>query len=843
METGQDVLELIGRPASVTDFLNSLSFDELVEVDLLNNRIKNLFHVDGKYFVPVLDGEHKDLYGYASENMIHPDDKIVHSEFMNHDTMLDRLENSPIPGVISEEFRYRLQSGNWNWVRQVIIGGPQHGLPEGVIRFYVFDIQNRKQRELGNAVIEQQSTGAHRDGLTGLRREKEFFAAARGLVPLHEKGGWCLVALDIDQFKLFNDWNGREAGDIVLAKIGSLLVNHEINDGWLAGYLGQDDFCILMPYTEAGMQALYGAVSEIIDAYGSAMSFTPIVGICMIDGPATVLDLLDRAKLASNAAKDDFKHRIRHFEPEMYRQTDAEYRLLTDFQEAMANHEISYALQPQCRLSTGRVVGAEALARWQKPDGKLIPPGEFVPVLEKHGFITDLDRYIWEDVCARIRSWIDAGHDPVPISVNVSRHDIYSLDVAEHFESLLAKYDLPTSAIKIEITESAYADDTGRIDETARRLREKGFLVLIDDFGSGYSSLNMLDSMSVDVIKLDMRFLHMNEKDRKKSIRILESTVSMAKALGLAVITEGVETEEQAEFLSSIGCRYVQGFHLYRPMSCEDFEKLVSDESQIDRSGFQVKPNDEFQVREFLDQNVINDSMLNSILGAVAIVAWEGDDVNIVRFNEQFYEELGIPHLEKHLACNQLYVDAKDRERYWEMIKEALDDPLNGVTDVIRYRRADGTPFDLLLHFYFIGEIDGSKRFYTTIRNISQITEMRDELRLMSHIADYTAAFLRYHKDGWHLNVGIHGLRDELGLSPFALEHELQDRSFFNRLDDEVGAFLLARSYEPDETLGDFTIPLDVRLDDGSIAETSLSCYCLQDEHCVFSYVLIMRMR
>lgn len=842
MGAEEDILALLGNPGSVVEYLDSLSFDELAEIDLFNGQIRNLFHVEGKYFVPIFDGSYKDLYRYSCENMIHPDDKTIQVDFMNHDTMLERLAASPIPGVLTAEFRYRLQGGGWCWVKQVIVGGPKHGLPEGVIRFYVFDIQNRKQRELGEI-----TSGHHapptRDSLTSLRREKDFFSEAHGLIAAHQCRGWCFIALDIDQFKFFNDWNGREAGNFVLAKIGSYLVSREMNDGWLAGYLGQDDFCILMPYSEEEVQNLYTAVANIILESGASLSFTPLLGVCMVEEDVAILDLLDRAKLAVTAAKSNFKHRIRYFDREMYRQTDKEYRLLTDFQKAIANGEIFFALQPQCRLSTGQIVGAEALARWHKPTGEIAQPNDFVPILEKYDFITDLDRYIWEQVCVHIRAWADAGHEPVPISVNVSRQDVYNLDIAQYFEDLIARYDLPTSSLKIEITESAYVDDPGKVNAMAKRLRDKGFVVLIDDFGSGYSSLNMLDSMNIDVVKLDMDFLRMNHDDQRKSIRILESTVSMAKSLGLAVITEGVEGTDKADFLRSIGCRYVQGYHFYRPMSCEDFERLIIDESLIDRAGFQPKPNDEFRMREFLDQNVYSDSMLNSILGPVGIFSWHEEKVNVVRFNEQFYEELGIDNLEKHLTGTQNYVDPKDLPRYYRLLNNALEDRMNGVTDIIRFRRLDGTPFDLLIHFYYLGESEKSKRFYGTFRNVTKITEMRDELKIMSQISDVTIAFLRYRDDGWSFDVSVHGLEKELGLTRFELEAELADRSFFNRLGGEVGEYLRELASEPDDGLDDFTVPIEIATNDGSVVKAMLSSYYVNDKRSMFTYAYVLYLR
>lgn len=839
----QDLFKLIGQPGSIVDYLNSLSFDELVEIDLFNNRIRNLFHVEGKYFVPVITGSYKDLYRYSGDNMIHPEDRYVQKHFMDHETMLDRLANSDIPGVISAEFRYRLQNGGWCWVKQVIVGGHQHGLPDGVIRFYVFDIQNKKQRELGEVITGQYRESDVRDNLTGLRRERDFFSVVRDLILRKDHCDWCLVDIDIDQFKLFNDWYGREAGDFVLAKIGALLVRHEMDDNWIGGYIGQDDFCVLMPHDDQAIQDLYTEISKTIAEYGTSKSFLPTFGICMVGDAEAVLDLYDCAKLASNAAKGDVRHHIRFYEPEMYRQTDAEYRLLAEFQDAIANHEIFYALQPQCRLSTGQIVGAEALARWRKKGGEIIQPNEFTPILEKHGFITDLDRYIWREACAHLRALIDSGLSPVPISVNVSRLDIYNLDVAEHFSQLIEEYDLDPSMVKIEITESAYVDDLDKVNETVKQLRDRGFYVLIDDFGSGYSSLNMLDNINVDVIKLDMCFLRMNETDKNKSVRILESTVGMAKALGLVVITEGVETHEQAEFLRSIGCRYVQGYYCYRPMASEDFDQLLYDEALIDRNGFRIKSNEEFHIREFLDQNVYSDAMLNNLLGAVAIFSWRDDNVDIIRFNEQFYEEVGIEGVEGRLEHNQNYVDKINIDRYFGLLCDAMEDELNGATDIIRYRRIDGTPLDFHMHFYYLGEIDSSKRFYVTVRNITQLTELRDQMKLMSYVSDNTVAFLTYHQDGWRFKVGIHGLEDELGLSRVELEAELENRSFFERFEEENRDYLRTLSFAPDDKLGNFTMPLNITTDHAGVVETTLKSFCVQDERNVFSYVLVLVMR
>ncbi len=424
-----------------------------------------------------------------------------------------------------------------------------------------------------------------RNELTGLHREAVFYVLGKKLLREHPKG-WCVIAMDLEHFKLFNEWYGREAGDRLLAAIGERLAGAETRNGGIACYLGQDDFALLVPYDREKIRRLFDSIHELVVRQGTSMGFMPAFGICMADGDASVEELYDRALQASQHAKEDYHRRIRVFEEAMYKKTEQDYRILSDFQLALKNHELYIQLQPQCELASGKIVGAESLVRWCRADGAVIQPTEFVPVLEQYGFVSDLDQFVWEEVCVWQRKWIDGGHTPLPVSVNVSQIDILTIDVPEYFENLVKKYGLPPDVIKIEITESAYVGDSA-VTDTVRRLREKGFLVLMDDFGSGYSSLNMLRSLNVDIIKLDAQFLRMNNDDRK-GVHILQSIVGMAKSLEAPIIVEGVETEEETEFIKSLGCRYVQGYHFYRPMAVPDFEKLIGNEGNIDTGGFSL---------------------------------------------------------------------------------------------------------------------------------------------------------------------------------------------------------------------------------------------------------------
>ncbi len=424
-----------------------------------------------------------------------------------------------------------------------------------------------------------------RSELTGLYMEAALYVRGKEILQSRDEN-WCVIALDLEHFKLFNEWYGREAGDQLLMQIGEELTRVETDTGGLACYLGQDDFALLIPYDEESVKRLYNDIHELVMERGTSVGFMPAVGICMADGKNSVEELLDRAAQASQHAKENYHQRIRIFEEAMYQKTERDYQILSDFQLALKNHELFIMLQPQCEIKEGKVVGAESLVRWKKADGTMVSPGVFVPVLEQYGFVTDLDQFVWEEVCAWQKRWIDAGHTPLPVSVNVSQIDIFTIDVPSYFDLLLWKYHLPVDVIKIEITESAYVGD-GAVVDTVKRLREKGFLVLMDDFGSGYSSLNMLRSLNVDIIKLDAQFLRMNSDDRK-GIHILRSIVGMAKSMEAPIIVEGVETQEETEFIKSLGCRYVQGYYFYKPMPVPDFETLIGDEKNIDTGGFSL---------------------------------------------------------------------------------------------------------------------------------------------------------------------------------------------------------------------------------------------------------------
>ncbi|MDE6589708.1 MAG: EAL domain-containing protein, partial [Oscillospiraceae bacterium] len=458
------------------------------------------------------------------------------------------------------------------------------------------------------------------------------------------------------------------------------------------------------------------------------MGVVPIFGVCPIDDPELPPEVYyDFATLAMSHATA--RKPIAYYDPGMEDSLEEEMRLMTEVTQALERDEFTFFAQPQCDIFSGKVVGAESLVRWLHPEKGLIPPGKFIPVLERSGMVYQLDRQIWEKVCRWLRSWIDRGYQPVPISINISRIDIMAMDVPTYLMNLLDKYDLEAKYIKAEITESAYAEEDDTISSTVDRLREAGFLVMMDDFGSGYSSLNMLKSVPVDVIKIDMRFLEINEGEEQKGIGILESIVNMARLMGLPIIVEGVETLQQENFLRNLGCRYTQGFYYFKPLPIEQFEATLADERRVDYTGLHCKQVEAFHVREFMDGNLFTDSMLNNILGPCAIYDVHDNQTEIVRVNEQCYRLAGLEVSDTKDLSQKVWDNVRDDDRpvFQSLFEQAYERRPAGASGNIHYLRVDGRVLWVYVQVFFQQESEGHRLYFVCMRDITALREHRKE--------------------------------------------------------------------------------------------------------------------
>lgn len=424
--------------------------------------------------------------------------------------------------------------------------------------------------------VERKSAIAERiDTLTGLCRPSEFMRRANAFIKARRDGAWCIATVDMGHMRLFNEWYGQAEGDRMLADVGTVLKDIENADVGVAGYWGQDDFCLLIPFEHDFVHRVYARAREAVAKHDDGVGFWPSMGVCPIDASEEItIDAQAKAMFTNRRAKNDFKERIAIFRPEEYEHGVAFHHTLTEFQYALSNGRITYYLQPQVDMETGEIIGAEALTRWIDKDGSLISPATFIPALEESGFVVTLDKYVWQGVATWLRERLDRGLRVVPISLNVSRVDILACDVAEHMGALAAQYNLPPELMRIEITETAYTGESEAVDKLTADLHTRGFSTYMDDFGTGQSTLAMLKNVNVDVIKLDRTFVP-TDRDQGRSAQIVSSMLEMARSLHLPVVVEGVETDEQANMLRHMGARYAQGFLYYRPMPAKDFEALL----------------------------------------------------------------------------------------------------------------------------------------------------------------------------------------------------------------------------------------------------------------------------
>lgn len=477
------------------------------------------------------------------------------------------------------------------------------------------------------------------DEKTGIYNRRTFCRKTRELLNANPTKRYIIIRYDIDGFKVLNDVYGVDDCDRILKSIGDTFKKKAENfSECVYGRWESDHFVICMRLDD--FHRLH-----VADHYMDPPSIIPNLqitlrmGVYVIDDPSIEVALMcDRAFLALKTIKDNYTRTIAFYDDTMRLSLIEKQQLVNEMNQALDGAQFTIYLQPQYNYLTGALHGAEALVRWIHPEKGIIPPGKFIPLFEQNGFITHLDKFVWEEACRYQRKWLNMGIGICPISVNVSRTDICSMNVAEHFTYLVDKYSLPTSAIHIEITESTYVDNPSLLISSVRHLRDAGFCVEMDDFGSGYSSLNTLKDVPVDLLKLDMKFIESEGREGRGG-PILSSVVRMSKWLKLPIIAEGVETQAQAEYLKSIGCIYMQGYYFARPMPAGDYENILSGaerELKISEPYY----DDDDNAMEFLNSNSQANRIFNSFVGGAAIIEYDGTEVEAMRINDRFFEVL-----------------------------------------------------------------------------------------------------------------------------------------------------------------------------------------------------------
>ena len=421
------------------------------------------------------------------------------------------------------------------------------------------------------------------DPLTGVYSKNKFFSASKALLTSNPDKQFAFLRLDIDRFKLINSFFGNVSGDELLRYMARRIREFaKTTECCTFGRIDADVFGIFTPY-----QGKERTIEQMEQAVSRMKSLTPNYSIMLVYGVYIVTDrelpisqMCDRAALAAKTVKGHYMKSFAFYDDKMRLSIENEQNIINEMSDALENHEFVPYYQPKYDVKTNKPVGAEALARWIHPTKGFISPGVFIPIFEKNGFISKLDFYIWECVCKQLKEWKDSGVPLFPVSVNVSRVNLYNPNLAKIIIELTKKYDVDPKYFNIEITESVYTDKNIMIDEVTNLLRSNGFTILMDDFGSGYSSLNVLKDVQVDVLKMDMMFMFKAKYDGRAET-IISSVIRMAKWLNIPVIAEGVDKAEQVDFLRSVGCDFIQGFYFAKPMPAKDYEKLISDQEKL----------------------------------------------------------------------------------------------------------------------------------------------------------------------------------------------------------------------------------------------------------------------
>lgn len=413
------------------------------------------------------------------------------------------------------------------------------------------------------------------DPLTGLYNFMGFHRHVKSWIDAHPGQRYRIHRYDIDRFKDINGVCGFSIGNKLLRDIGHYMKQNDTENSFSA-HLNADHFVRFCSEDSLSPENAYCGFLACFEKYDLKIPISIHVGVYDLCEPnCSSYTMSYKALLALQSEKGNFMKHIAYYEKGMM-QVEFEHReLLKHIGSAIRNDEFEVWFQPQINYKNKTVCGAEALVRWRHPERGLIFPGDFIPLLERNDCIGIIDEYVIEKVCRYMRKWTDKNLSvPIIISVNLSRNDLYNKELCANLKKLTEKYHIPANTLRLEITESAYIDNPELLISRASELKNEGFIIEMDDFGSGYSSLHALKDIDIDILKLDMKFLSGSNNEKKSDI-IISSVINMASQLGLPVIAEGIETKSQADFLLACGCKYMQGYYFSKPVTAAEYEKIL----------------------------------------------------------------------------------------------------------------------------------------------------------------------------------------------------------------------------------------------------------------------------
>lgn len=496
---------------------------------------------------------------WINKDMIHPEDM---------EKLLAFCEEADSRASSEITIRLRKKNGDYAWCRIALTfaGGRPAGSGDAAAAPGV-----------GEASCSEEG-GAYRAGydtLTGILGPDGFFSSARELIDKSPKKEFAVVLMNVERFKTINDIYGRGQGDMLLRYIARTLASLVKQDG-VYGRLSGDSFAVCIPFEQKEeLSRLAERILYKMQKYNLGYSVNIALGICVAEDRAVPVSVLcSWANRALQTARGGARRKWAFFDETLRGRRDREQMVERVMESALKDGQFEVYLQPKVMISTRSVIGAEVLVRWNHPQEGLLSPDLFVPLFERNGFIIRLDESIWEQTCRMLRSWMDRGIPPIPVSLNVSRIHAYNAGFAEKLMWTMDRYHIPCQLIELELTERVFTEDDEKLYDMMKLLKQEGFSISMDDFGAGHSSLNMLKNAPIDAIKLDQAFLREGFSTPRGAV-ILRNMVSMAKQLEMHVVAEGVEQQNQVEFLKRIGCPAAQGYYFSKPLPVDQFERQM----------------------------------------------------------------------------------------------------------------------------------------------------------------------------------------------------------------------------------------------------------------------------
>ena len=605
-----------------------------------------------------------------------------------------RYQNIPVIAMlrgINDEIECKcLEYGVWDFM-----GKPYDPT---IVRFRVKNVIERSQMR----VDDELKYRAEYDVLTGILNKSKFFYNTRNMLNIFGTEDFAFIRIDIEKFQLINSFFGMDEGDHLLKYMADYLQNVEKEYRYIT----------------------YGRIEADIFAVCFSFDITPFFGIYLVKNrDLSINEMYDKANLASKNCKGNYIQNYFFYTKEMSEEIIKEQHIINNMKNALKNEEFVLYLQPKYELQRNSIAGAEVLVRWITADGRMISPGEFIPVFERNGFILKLDQYVWEKTCQLLAGWRDEGRKIFPVSVNISRVSLYNPKIVDVICGLTEKYNIPPEWLQLELTESAYTGNPKAIKEMMEQLQKKGFSILMDDFGSGYSSLNVLKDIAVDVLKIDMKFLD-GSGDDGRSENILASVVRMAKWLNMPVVAEGAERKEQVSFLHSIGCEYVQGFYFARPMPVKEYEKLLYEQPYFEDDETRRTSND---TNAIWTANMQMEMIFSNMMQAAAIYEYSDGNIEVVRVNDAYFDMFGYHDTDRVHKEIEGSIDHFDRERFMDTFAQVVENQSTAECEVKRFLES-GREIWIKLRLKYIDRVGERHIIFGCIDDITVQREMDNEL-------------------------------------------------------------------------------------------------------------------